>query len=242
MTAPARPKVVAYLRVSTDRQAEQGLGLDVQEQAIRKWASAQGYRITAWTRDEGVSGSNGLDARVGLLDAVAMVRDGQAAGIVVYRLDRLARDLVLQEQLLAEVRGLGGEVFTTSAAEASFLTDDPDDPSRKMIRQVLGAVAEYERAMIRLRMRSGQARKRERGGYAGGAPPFGYRAEGRELVPDDEEQAILARIRELRGEGASLRQIAATLTAEGFRPKRSRSGTWHPGSLALIVDRLEASV
>lgn len=238
MTVP-RPKVTAYLRVSTDQQAEHGLGLEIQEAAIAKWARANSYRITAWTRDEGVSGSNGLDARVGLLDAVAMVRDGQVAGIVVYRLDRLARDLVLQENLLAEVRRLGGDVFTTSPAEASFLTDDPDDPSRKMIRQVLGAVAEYERSMIGLRMRSGRARKRERGGYAGGGVPFGYRAEGRELVTDDDEQAVLARIRDLRGEGASLRQIAATLTVDGYRPKRSR--TWHPGSLALILDRLDGA-
>lgn len=238
MTAPARPKVVAYLRVSTDKQAEQGLGLEVQEAAIRKWASAQGYRIAAWTRDEGVSGSNGLDTRIGLLDAVAMIRDGRAAGIVVYRLDRLARDLVLQESLLAEMRKLGGDVFSTSAAEAGYLGDDPDDPSRALIRQILGAVAQYERAMIRLRMRSGKARKAERGGFLGGTPPFGYRAEGRELVPDDEEQAVLSRIRELRGAGASLRAICSTLTAEGFQPKRSR--TWHPGSLALVVKRLDA--
>lgn len=235
--SPARPKLAAYLRVSTDRQAEHGQGLEVQEAAIRQWAKANGYRVTAWTRDEGVSGSNGLEARVGLLEAVAMVRDREVAGIVVYRLDRLARDLVLQEQLLADVRRIGGDVFSTSAAEASFLTDDPDDPSRKMIRQVLGAVAEYERAMIRLRMRSGKARKRERGGYIGGWTPLGFRSEGGELVADDNEQAVLARIGELRASGASLRQIASTLTAEGYRPKRGP--TWHAGSLALVVKRLE---
>ena len=60
----------------------------------------------------------------------------------VYRLDRLARDLIVQETVLAEVKRLGGEVFSTSAAEAGYLSDDPDDPSRKLIRQVLGAVAE----------------------------------------------------------------------------------------------------
>src|SRR2546426_9291882 len=50
--------VVAYLRVSTDRQAEEGLGLDVQKHAIRAWAKQHGNRIVAWARDEGVSGSN----------------------------------------------------------------------------------------------------------------------------------------------------------------------------------------
>jgi DNA invertase Pin-like site-specific DNA recombinase len=134
---------------------------------------------------------------------------------------------------------MGAQVFTTSDAEAGYLGDDPDDPSRKLIRQILGAVNEYERAMIRLRLRTGRARKREHG-YAGdGPPPFGYRAEARQLVEDAGEQAVVARIRVLRGEGRSLREIAATLSAEGYRPKRS--STWHPGSLRLIVNRLEVN-
>lgn len=230
-------RVVAYLRVSTDRQAEHGLGLEVQEAAIRKWAKAEGHRIVSWHRDEGVSGSNGLETRIALPDALAALQDRTAVGLVVYRLDRLARDLVLQEQLLAEIWRMGAEVFTTSAAEAGYLGDDPDDPSRKLVRQILGAVNEYERAMIKLRLRSGRARKRECG-YAGdGPPPLGWRAEGRQLVADPDEQAVLERIRTLRAEGRSLREIAATLTSEGFKPKRSE--TWHAGSLALIVKRLD---
>src|SRR5207249_390470 len=53
-------KLVAYLRVSTDRQVEEGFGLDVQEQAIRKWVKREGHRVVLWTRDEGVSGANGI--------------------------------------------------------------------------------------------------------------------------------------------------------------------------------------
>ena len=62
--------VIAYLRVSTDQQAERGLGLDVQRTAIRAWAKTHGRRVVLWTADEGVSGSNGLDSRVGLADAL----------------------------------------------------------------------------------------------------------------------------------------------------------------------------
>lgn len=68
-------------------------------------------------------------------------------GIFVYRLARLARDLVLQEQLLAEVSRAGGQVFSTSGAEQHYLVDDSDAPSRRLIRQILGAVSEYERSM-----------------------------------------------------------------------------------------------
>jgi DNA invertase Pin-like site-specific DNA recombinase len=230
-------RLVAYLRVSTDRQAEHGLGLEIQAAAIRTWAKHNRHRIVLWASDEGVSGSNGLETRHALPQALAALQSRTAAGLVVYRLDRLARDLVLQEQLLAEIKRLRADVYTTSAAEAGYLADDPDDPSRKLIRHIIGAVNEYERAMIGLRLRTGRARKGHKGGYAYGPPPLGYRAEGRQLVADDHEQRVVERIRALRAEGRSLRQIADTLTAEGFKPKRST--TWHPGSLRLIVNRSE---
>lgn len=234
---PRRPKVVAYLRVSTDRQAEEGLGLDVQADAIKEWAKAEHVRVVATFADEGVSGSNGIDSREALPEALDAIRTGAAEGIVVYRLDRLARDLIIQETLLAEVRRLGGEVHSTSAAEAGYLTDDPDDPSRKLIRQVLGAVAEYERSMIALRLRSGRKRKAKDGGYAFGAPPFGFRVEEGELVADEDEQATLARARELQQSGASIREIATTLTDEGRRAKRG--ARWHPTTVARVLRRPE---
>ncbi len=227
--------VVAYLRVSTDRQAEEGLGLEIQEHAIRAWAREHGHKVVLWARDEGVSGSNGLDSRHGLADALEALRTGQAGALVVYRLDRLARDLVLQEQVLADIRRMRADVFSTSAAEAGYLTDDPDDPSRKLIRQVLGAVNEYERAMITLRLRSGRRRKAELGGYAYGAPPYGQRVHAGTLVPDDREQASLARMRELRAQGASYREIALALEAEAHQPKRGLR--WHPMTIRQILAR-----
>lgn len=230
-------KVVGYLRVSTDHQAEKGLGLEVQEKAIREWAKAHSHRLIGLERDEGVSGSNGLDNRVGLLSAMSALKERRAGGLVVYRLDRLARDLIVQETLLAEIRRLGAEAFSTSRAEADVLQDDPDDPSRKLIRQILGAVSEYERSMIALRLRSGRRRKHEKGGYAFGAPPYGWRAVEGELVPDGDEQVVVRRVAELHGLGASLREIAAALTAEGFSPKRGKE--WHPQTLSKIVKRLD---
>lgn len=229
-------RVVAYLRVSTDRQAERGYGLQVQERAVRAWARSGGHRVVAVYTDAGVAGSNGLGSRVALADAMEAIRSGRAAGIVVARLDRLARDLIVQEQVLAEVRRIGGDVLTTAAGEAHYLTDDPDDPSRKLIRQVLGAVSEYERSMVALRLRAGRRRKAERGGFAYGSPPYGSRVEGGVLVSDDEQQRALRRIAGLRAEGRSFREIADVLTAEGHRPRRS--DRWHPESLRRIAARL----
>jgi len=226
-------KVVSYLRVSTDRQAEEGLGLDIQRAAIQEWVRAEDHRLVGEFSDEGVSGSNGLDLREGLLPAYDMLRRGQAEAMVVYRLDRLARDLILQETLLRQLKEMGCVAFSTAKSESVYLADDPDDPSRRLIRQVLGAVSEYERSMIALRLRSGRRMKDRQGGYAFGSPPFGFSAEKGALVANDTEQAALARARELRRAGASLRKVAAVLEQEGHVAKRG--GPWHPTTLSRAL-------
>ena len=192
-------KVVVYVRVSTGKQVEEGLGLVDQEHTCRAWARQHGHQVLAVFRDQGVSGTKELEHRLGLAE--------------VWR---------------------SGELFSTAGGEAN-LHDDPEDPSRRLIRQVLGAVSEYERSMIALRLRRGRAAKAARGGFAYGSPAFGHRAAGRALVPDEREQAAIARARELQAAGASLRQIGAILEAEGHRPKRG--ARWHPTAVARVLWR-----
>lgn len=231
--------VIAYVRVSTDRQAEEGLGPEVQREAIQTWARSRGLRVALWTQDLGISGSNGLETRQGLLEALGALREGSASGIVVYRLDRLARDLVLQEHLLAEVWRMGARIYSTSPSEDQYL--DPEgaetDPSRALIRQVLGAVAQYERAMIRLRLRSGKARKGASGGYIGGQPSYGHRAEDRSLAPNPDEDALVKMVHDLRAAGHSYREIAAALTEAGYKPRRA--AVWHAAVVRGIAQRGE---
>lgn len=228
-------RVVAYVRVSTDAQAERGHGLAVQETAVRDWAKEHGHRLVLVARDEGVSGGNHLSARLGLLAGLRALSDHRAEGLVVYRLDRLARDLIVQEQLLAEVRRLGARVYSTAASEDAYLADDPGDPSRKLIRQVLGAVSEYERAMITLRMQAGRVRKAELGGYAAGRPPFGFRAQNGELVTARHEQRVIARMRELEATGLLRREIAERLNTEGHRTKRGCA--WSRVGVGIVLRR-----
>jgi len=228
---------VGYVRVSTATQAEDGLGLDVQKAAIRTWCKANGHSLVRTLSDAGVSGAKELEDRPGLADALDMVRHRKAHGIVVPRLDRLARDLIVQETILAEIRRIGGEIFSTSPAEASYLTDDPDDPSRKLIRQVLGAVSEYERSMVTLRLRNGRRRKAQMGGYASGAPAFGFEARDGDLIESQDEQLTIERIAELRASGASFRDICSTLESEGHRTKRGGT-SWQPMAVKRVLDRL----
>ena len=166
-------KVLGYTRVSTQEQVTTGYGLEVQAKAIRDYARANGLRVARILSDEGQSGTNGLDARVGLAEALAIVERGEVAGIVVARMDRLARDLLLQETLMARMRQAGAEVISVSEPDM-----DSDDPTRVLVRQVLGSISQFERALIRGRMMAGRAAKVAGGGYGGGRPPFGWRARG----------------------------------------------------------------
>jgi DNA invertase Pin-like site-specific DNA recombinase len=182
-------------------------------------------------RDEGISGT--VEDREGLEEALAAVRFNGADGLVVSSLDRLARSLTIQEAALQQAWGADGRVFTVDQGEV--LTDDPDDPVRTFVRQVLGAVSQLEVGMIARRLRRGRQFKADRGGYAYGAPPFGYRAEGGELVPDSVEQETVQRIDELRRRGKSYREIADEFNDEGVAAKRA--ARWHPMAIKRIADR-----
>jgi DNA invertase Pin-like site-specific DNA recombinase len=230
-------KVVGYVRVSTARQAEEGLGLDVQQRAIRTWARAGHHRVVGMYRDEGVSGSNGVEEREALPEALNQIASRSAGGLVVARLDRLARNLTVQEAILARVWASGGQVFAADLGEIA--KDDPDDPMRTALRQMVGVFSQLERSMITARLRAGRRLKASRGEFAGfGSPPFGFKAAGGQLVEDEDEQRALALIRRLHRQGRSLREIAHALEAAGHNPRRA--ARWHAESIRRIRDRYES--
>ena len=222
--------IVGYLRTSTDAQEE---GLETQRAEIELWASRLRLDVTCYYADEGVSGSNGLETRLGLADCLS----SRPSGVVVYKLDRLARDLVIQETILAEAKRQGTRIYSTLPTEDAYLQDDPSDPTRKLIRQVLGAVSDYERAMIRLRMKAGADRKKAAGGYAGGGVPFGYRVNPltHDLEEAPGEQKALLLMRSL-AKTHSLRAIASELDGRGLKPRKGER--WHPQSVSRVLDRV----
>lgn len=228
---PPRPRAVAYLRVSTAGQID-GYGLDVQEQQVRECCEHAGFRLVEVMRDEGVSGGLDAEDRPGLAEALNMLQADEADVLVVAKLDRLARTLTVQEAALAHVWRHGKRVWACDLGEV--LEDDPDDPMRTAMRQMSGVFAQLERGMIRARMRAGKARKAEEGGYVGGAPPYGYRADGGELVEDPREQDALRLMRRMRRKRESLRAIAEALTEAGYPTKRG-ADSWHPMAVSRIL-------
>ncbi len=227
-------RLVLSLRVSTDTQAEQGNGLDVQERMGRAWAKANRHEIVAVVVDAGLSGTLPAEDRPGLTRGLLMIRDREADGILVQHLDRLAREVTVQEAILAEVwRRADARVFSVTTGEV--LRDDPDDPMRTAMRQMMGVFAGLDRRMVVKRLRDGRKAKAARGGHAVGPAPYGYKAAGGELVPIPEQLAALDRMLRLRRQGKSTRAIAATLIAEGY--PTARGGTWSSPTVARILDR-----
>jgi DNA invertase Pin-like site-specific DNA recombinase len=131
----------------------------------------------------------------------------------------LARELVVQEAALAQTRKHGGRAFMADQGE--ILPDDPEDPMRTAMRQMMGVFAQLDRGMTVAKLRRGRRIKEEKGQYANGAPPYGWQAHKNELTEEEMEQAGRVRARRLRDEDElSFREIAAVLEAEGIRPKR----------------------
>jgi DNA invertase Pin-like site-specific DNA recombinase len=223
----SRPRALGYVRVSTDEQTR-GYGLDAQERAIRDYCRAERLRLVDVLCDEALSGSNGLEQRAGLAEALAILEAGGSDVLVVARLDRLARDLLVQETVIERLARRGCAV--RSAAEPDVTSDDP---TRVLVRQVLGAIAQYERGVIRGRMLAGKAAKGAQGGYTGGQPRYGTRAENRELVTHDEEAVVADRARSLRDAGYSYRAICQMLEAEGLGPRRADH--WQAAVIRRIV-------
>ena len=226
--------VVGYLRVSTNNQAENGLGLEIQREQVEALCRAEGHQLVAIVADEGVSGRKDAWERAGLTEVLGMIEHDSADGVVVARLDRLARSLTVQEGILATVWRHGGQVFTYDIGEVK--KDDPDDPMRTAMRQMAGVFAELERAMLVKRLRDGRKLKTSRGGHGVGAAPFGYRPGDWGLEEDPAEQEIVREIERLHAEGCNASEIARCLTDSGHRTKRD--GVWYPTSVRRVLARM----
>jgi DNA invertase Pin-like site-specific DNA recombinase len=208
---------IGYGRVSTETQVD-GFGPEIQSDSITTLAATEGLELLAIYTDEGISGSEGLDTRVGLARALDYLAEHPGTTLLIPRLDRLARDLMVQESILADAWKAGAVVLSCSETERTYCRpDSPDDPARTLIRQVLGAVAAYERAMIRLRMTRGRRRLLDQQGWAGGPEPYGW--------SDETEQEILATMTQHRACGTPWQTIATTLNVAGRTKRNGKAWT-----------------
>jgi DNA invertase Pin-like site-specific DNA recombinase len=195
-------KIIGYIRVSTDQQAESGLGLEAQKKAIEDYAFKKGQSIAAFYQDEGMSGSLSLDKRPGILNAISSLEKGDILAIA--KRDRLGRDPFIVAMIESAVARKGAQIIS-AAGEGT----DNDDPPSILMRRMIDAFAEYERLIIKARTKAALQIKKERGERVGHIP-YGYSLarDGVHLIAYEEEQFILREIKALRIKGYSIRDIA----------------------------------
>lgn len=213
-------KAFAYLRVSGKGQVD-GDGFARQLLAIKKYAAEHDTRIVNVFREKGVSGTKELMDRPALCEMMTALHGNGVKLVLVEKLDRLARDLMVQETIIGDLRKHGFDLI--SVAEPDLLKDDP---SRKLMRQIFGAIAEYEKAMIVLKLRGARQRMKAKTGRCEGAKPYG-------TLPG--EAAVIERMKELRAAGLGFDRIAAQLNTEGLKPRRGKQ--WWGLAVNKILSR-----
>lgn len=203
-------KLVAYVRASTE---EQQYSPQAQRGEIEAWAQREGHSVVSWRSDQ-VSGSKDVLERPGLATALLEASNGVAEGLVVWKLDRLSRRLLVQETIIDQLRREGRPLF--SVREPDLCSPDPE---RVLVRQIMGAIAEYERAIIGIRTRLGMQRARAAGKQIGRVsclpPAVGELARG------------------LRSEGLTLAEVGEELSLRGFPPPRGEK--WWPGTVRRMM-------
>jgi DNA invertase Pin-like site-specific DNA recombinase len=209
-------RAIAYLRVSTDEQADSGAGLAAQRAACASWAERQGAALEV-RADEGVSGAAAIDARPALLEAIGMLRAGDV--LLVARRDRLARDPIVAA-MVERLAARAGARVVSAAGEGT----DGEAPTDVLMRRIVDAFAEYERLVIGARTKAALRAIRVSGRKTGGEVPYGYQlgADGRTLEAFEPEQRVLAKVRELRAAGFSLRAVSKMLADAGLLARTGR--------------------
>lgn len=221
-------KAFSYLRVSGKSQVS-GDGFDRQREAINRYAKANGIEIVDEFRDEGVSGTTELADRDGLARLFDRIASNGVRLVLVERADRLARDLLVGEVLLSQFRERGVKVI--EAASNNELTADDGDPTKILIRQLLGAVAQFDKNVVVRKLRAARDRHRQKHGRCEGRKPYGTFA-GEDLVLN---QIMAMRRKPRNGRRMSYQKIADSLNATGIF---SRYGNeWRGDTMRNIVVR-----
>jgi DNA invertase Pin-like site-specific DNA recombinase len=197
--AGKRIDAIAYLRTSSAANVGSDKDSDKRQRAaIASFAKAHGYRIVDEFYDAAVSGADPVAERPGFKAMLDRIAGNGVRVILVESPDRFARDLSVQITGHDYLRSLGVELVPTSAPD--FFTTDT--PTAVLVRQVLGAVSQFEKANLVAKLRAARERKVAAGGRGSGR--FTYA-----------RKVHVALVRELHGQRQSLRQISKTLAAQG---------------------------
>lgn len=234
--------VVGYCRVSTGRQAEEGLSLEAQEQAVVAYCAMRRLQLARMVVEPGASAGCPLAKRPGGVELLGLLDEGRVGGVVAMKLDRLFRDVL---DCLATIQGWEERGVALHILDLAGISLDTTTAAGKMFLTMTAAFAEMERNLAAERTTAALRRKIEKGERVGRVP-FGRRVgpDGRLLVPDPQAQAVLDRMREMRAGGSTLQGIVDRLNADGEPPPRARRGgrqgrRWHLATVHRLLAGVE---
>ena len=206
-----------YIRVSTEDQAREGFSLPEQEKRLRAMCEYKGYEIYKVYKDAGISAKTG-NTRPAFEELLQDIRDKKCNTIVVLKLDRLTRSVFDWEKII--------RFLEENDAYLDCANDDINttNANGKMISRILTSVSQQEIERTSERTKIGLAGA-IKSGHIPGHTPFGYKREGKLMVPDITTKHIVERMYQLYFEGNSYQTIANIFNAENVGNKKWRDNT-----------------
>lgn len=221
----------AYIRVSTETQAEKGGGLDVQTKAINEYAAEHNITLEKVFTDAGVSGTK--ESRPAL-DELLLETIGKGDVIIVHNTSRLWRSIFAQATVMKSVMDAKADIV--SIDEPSFnVYKYMTEPENFMINSMISMLDQWERMTIARKLARGRATKASKGDKPAGICPYGYRfSSDKKHIEVNEAEAAAIRLMFSEGQkGKSLSQIAAIATEKGYHARRADA--WSAGSVQAIL-------
>ena len=171
-----------------------------------------------------------MEDRPGLAELFYCLENEQSIeAVLIFKLDRLARDLYLQEHLIRKLEDHKVKLISLKEPEL-----DSSDPMRKAFRQFMGIVSELEKAFITMRLSGGRINKARKGGYAGGGVAYGYKAKEKQLSLDSDQSETIKTIFSLKRKRMSMRAIAKYLNDNEITTARGKK--WYASTVRYILE------
>jgi DNA invertase Pin-like site-specific DNA recombinase len=230
-TSSQCPKVIGYIRVSTDEQAKEGMSLSFQRRKIEAYCELHDLYLLEILEDAGRSGRD--RDRPAYQQLLQRIIDPDISGVIVYRLDRLTRSFGELGVMLETFKKHDASIFSVME------NVDASTAIGRFVLGLLGLIANLEVDVLGELVATGMEEAKRQGLHVG-STPLGYqRGEQKgELVIDEKESEIVERIYHLRtAEQMSFRRIAEVLNEEGHPTKRG--GRWGSETVRLVWQRRE---
>ena len=182
---------------------------------------AHDIQVVAIFKEKGITGTKACEDRPAFMKLMEALHSNGTKLVLIENLSRLARDLMVQESIIADLKKSGFDLVSVQEPDLCS-----SDPSRILFRQMAGAFSQYEKSMIVIKLKAARQRMKAKTGRCEGHKPYGY-------YPG--ESVVLNRMAALKSEGMTTVAIAQTLNSEGFKTRSN--GSWLQPTVSKILRR-----